>query len=86
MDVADGRLPPEKCDHKLSSALSSGHKSKQSTNQLRADRPRWEGPTCSFSLGELGRRQLQLQTAAHLEGRGQIRGAKYSQQDGGSCC
>lgn len=28
MDVVDGRPPPKKCDHKLSSAPSSGHKSK----------------------------------------------------------
>lgn len=68
-DVVDGRRPPKKCDLKLSSAPSSGHKSKKSANQWRADRPRWAGPTCSFSLGEFGRRQLQLQAAAHLSDR-----------------
>lgn len=32
-DVVDGRPPPKKCDLKLSSAPSSGHKSKKSANQ-----------------------------------------------------
>lgn len=43
MDVVDGVPPKKKWDHKLSSAPSSGHKSKKSASQWRADRARGRG-------------------------------------------
>lgn len=68
VEVLGGRPPPERCDHKLSASGSSDHNHKQSA-ELRANRRRCSGSTCSFLLGELGRRWSQLQIAAHLNNR-----------------
>lgn len=69
-DARGRRLPPARKERPQAVIYALIWSQAQTINQwAEGTQVRWSAPTCSFSLGELGRCQLQLQTAAHLDNR-----------------